>query len=47
MRLNPEKCTLRVTVRKSLGFYVIERDMEVNPDKCGEVIKMEAPTMKK
>ncbi|GAU51226.1 hypothetical protein TSUD_136230 [Trifolium subterraneum] len=34
MRFNPEKCTFGVKARKFLGFYLTERGIEVNPDKC-------------
>ena len=33
MKLNPSKCTFRVTARKFLGFMVSQRGIEVNPDK--------------
>jgi hypothetical protein len=34
MRLNPEKCTFGVQAGKFLGFYLIERGIEANCDKC-------------
>ncbi|GAU51366.1 hypothetical protein TSUD_134070 [Trifolium subterraneum] len=34
MRFNPEKCTFGVKAGKFLGFYLTERGIEVNPDKC-------------
>lgn len=47
MRLNSEKCTFIVRVGKFLCFYLTERDIEANTDKCKAVIKMGAPTTKK
>ncbi|XP_058774357.1 uncharacterized protein LOC131648633 [Vicia villosa] len=34
MRFNPEKCTFGVRAGKFLGFYLTERGIEANPDKC-------------
>ncbi|GAU40449.1 hypothetical protein TSUD_397690 [Trifolium subterraneum] len=34
MRFNPEKCTFGVKAGKFLGFYLTERGIEANPDKC-------------
>jgi ribonuclease HI len=34
MRFNPEKCTFGVRAGKFLGFYLTERCIEANPDKC-------------
>jgi hypothetical protein len=34
MRLNPEKCTFGVQAFKFIGFYLTERGIEANPDKC-------------
>lgn len=47
MRLNPEKCTFAVRSRKFIGFYLMERGIEVNPEKCEVVIFIKAPTSKK
>ena len=33
MKLNPSKCTFRVTVGKFLRFMVSQRGIEVNPNK--------------
>ena len=33
MCLNPEKCVIRVTGGKCLGFLIDERGIEANPDK--------------
>lgn len=32
---------------EGVGFYLMERVIKANPDKCGVVIKNETPTMKK
>ncbi|MCI41180.1 hypothetical protein A2U01_0062413, partial [Trifolium medium] len=34
MRFNPEKCIFGVRAGKFLGFYLTERGIEANPDKC-------------
>ncbi|GAU45489.1 hypothetical protein TSUD_191080 [Trifolium subterraneum] len=34
MRFNPEKCTFGIRAGKFLGFYLTERRIEANPDKC-------------
>ncbi|GAU32292.1 hypothetical protein TSUD_63090 [Trifolium subterraneum] len=34
MRFNPEKCMFGVKAGKFLGFYLTERGIEANPDKC-------------
>ncbi|MCI56669.1 retrotransposon protein putative Ty1-copia subclass, partial [Trifolium medium] len=46
MRLNPEKCTFGIKAGKFLGFYLTERGIEANPDKCNAIIQMETPTSK-
>ncbi|MCH80134.1 hypothetical protein A2U01_0000896 [Trifolium medium] len=46
MWLNPEKCTFGVKAGKFLGFYLNERDIEENPDKCDAILKMETPSSK-
>ena len=33
MKLNPSKCTFRVTTGKFLGFMVSQRGIKVNPNK--------------
>ena len=43
MRLNPKKCTFRVTSRKLLGYMVSERSIEVDPDKIRAILDMPAP----
>ncbi len=47
MRLNPEKCTFGVRAGKFLGFYLTERGIEANPDKCRAVTEMQQPSSKK
>lgn len=47
MRINIEKCTFRIITEKFLGFYLTERDIETNSDKCEVVIKMETQSTKK
>ncbi|MCI33348.1 retrotransposon protein putative Ty3-gypsy subclass, partial [Trifolium medium] len=46
MRLNPEKCTFGIKAGKFLGFYLTERGIEANPDKCDAIIQMETPSSK-
>jgi len=46
MRLNPEKCTFRVKAGKFLGFYLTERGIEANLDKCRVILEMEPPYRK-
>ncbi|RVX00526.1 Transposon Ty3-I Gag-Pol polyprotein [Vitis vinifera] len=43
LRLNPKKCTFRVTFGKLLGYMVNERDIEVDPDKIRAILDMPAP----
>lgn len=43
MRLNPEKCTFGVKAVKLLGFYLIERGIEANPE-IRDVLEMEPPS---
>lgn len=47
MRLNLKKCKFGVRIGKFLGFYLTERGIEANPEKCEAVIQMSAPTLKK
>lgn len=46
MCLNKEKCTFGVKAGKLLGFYLTERGIEANPDKCRAVLEMEPPSVK-
>ncbi|RDX66758.1 Retrovirus-related Pol polyprotein from transposon gypsy, partial [Mucuna pruriens] len=43
LRLNPEKCSFGVQAGRFLGFMLIERGIEANPDKCQAVIDMRSP----
>ncbi|GAU28915.1 hypothetical protein TSUD_59270, partial [Trifolium subterraneum] len=47
MRFNPEKCTFRVKAGKFLGFYLTERGIEANPDKCRAFFDYPTPKSKK
>ena len=47
LRLNPQKCTFGVTVRKLLGFLVSDRGIEVDPSKLKAVLEMPSPKSKK
>jgi hypothetical protein len=46
MCLNKEKYTFGVKAGKLLGFYLTERGIEANPDKCRAVLEMEPPSVK-
>ena len=43
MKLNPGKCTFRVTTGKFLGFMVSQRGIEANPDKIRAIMEMAPP----
>ena len=45
--MNPKKCTFGVTSGKLLGFMVSQREIEVDPDKIKEIVKMKPPRTKK
>jgi hypothetical protein len=47
MRFNPEKCTFGVKAGKFLGFYLTERGIEANPDKCRAFSELPTPRSKK
>ena len=47
MKLNPNKCTFRVTTRKFLGFMVSQRGIEVNPEKVRAIMELEPSRMVK
>ena len=47
MRFNPEKCTFGVRAGKFLGFYLTERGIEANPDKCRAFSEFPTPCSKK
>ena len=40
LRLNPQKCTFKVTVEKLLGFLVSDRGIEVEPSKIKAILEM-------
>ena len=43
LRLNPKKCTFKVTSKKMLGFIISQRGIEVDPDKIKEIVEMKPP----
>ncbi|GAU22605.1 hypothetical protein TSUD_135050 [Trifolium subterraneum] len=47
MRFNPEKCTFGVKAGKFLGFYLTERGIEANPDKCRAFFDYPTPKSRK
>jgi hypothetical protein len=47
MRFNPEKCTFGGRAGKFLHFYLTERGIEANPDKCKAVTELHVPHDKK
>ncbi|XP_027905608.1 uncharacterized protein LOC114165140 [Vigna unguiculata] len=47
MHLNPEKCVFGVPVGKFLGFMLIARGIEANPDKCTAITEMRSPKILK
>ncbi|GAU41760.1 hypothetical protein TSUD_13610 [Trifolium subterraneum] len=47
MRFNPEKCTFGIQAGKFLGFYLTERGIEANPDKCRAFTEFPTPNNKK
>lgn len=47
MKLNPAKCAFDVSSGKFLGYMVIQRGIEVNPDKIKAFVDMLAPKNKK
>ncbi|XP_058761331.1 uncharacterized protein LOC131634721 [Vicia villosa] len=47
MRFNPEKCTFDVLAGKFLGFYLTERGIEANPEKCRALSELPTPNNKK
>ncbi|GAU39748.1 hypothetical protein TSUD_219910 [Trifolium subterraneum] len=47
MRFNPEKCTFGIRARKFLGFYLTERGIKANPDKCRAFTEFLTPSDKK
>ncbi|GAU34629.1 hypothetical protein TSUD_394200 [Trifolium subterraneum] len=47
MRFNPEKCTFGIQAGKFLSFYLTERGIEANPDKCRAFTEFPTPNDKK
>ncbi|GAU44722.1 hypothetical protein TSUD_88060 [Trifolium subterraneum] len=47
MRFNPEKCTFGIRAGKFFGFYLTERGIEANPDKCRAFTEFPTPNDKK
>ena len=47
MRFNPEKCTFGVKEGEFLGFYLTDRGIEANPDKCRAFSKLPMLVSKK
>jgi len=43
MKLNPSKCAFRVSSGKFLGFMVLHRGIEANPDKIQAILNMKPP----
>ena len=43
LKLNPEKCVFGVPSGKILGFFVLQRGIEANPDKIKAIEQIEAP----
>ena len=43
MKLNSGKCAFGVTVGKFLGFMVLQKGIEANPDKIRAIMEMKPP----
>lgn len=43
IKLNPNKCTFKVSLGKFLDFMVNQRDIEVNSNKIKATLEIEAP----
>jgi len=43
LKLNTEKCVFRVEAGKFLGFLLIERGIEANPENCVAILAMRSP----
>ena len=44
IKLNPEKCTFGVASRKFLGYLVMQRGIEANPDQVSAILEIRSPT---
>jgi hypothetical protein len=47
LKLNPEKCTFRITKGKVLGYLVWTKGIEENPDKIKAITQMQSPQGRK
>ena len=43
MKLNPSKCAFGVSSGKFLGFMVLQRGIEANPEKVRAILEMSSP----
>jgi hypothetical protein len=43
MKLNPAKCAFGVSSEKFLGFMVLQKGIEANPEKVSAVLEMQSP----
>ena len=43
MKVNPSKCAFGILSRKFLGFMVLHRGIEANPDKIQAILDMKSP----
>jgi hypothetical protein len=43
MKLNPAKCAFGVSFEKLLGFMVLQRGIEENPEKVKAILEMQPP----
>lgn len=42
-KLNSEKCVFRVSIKKRLGFMVLQKGIEANPEKIQAILDMQTP----
>ncbi|XP_058181220.1 uncharacterized protein LOC131299655 [Rhododendron vialii] len=47
LRLNPQKCTFKVTAGKMLGFLITQRGIEVDPSKIQAIMEIPPPKTEK
>ena len=47
LKLNPSKCTFKVTFRKLLGFVMSSHGIEVDPTKIKDIQNMSVPRTQK
>lgn len=47
MKLNPSKCTFRVSSGKFMGYMVNQKEIEANPDKIRVILEMASPKLVK